>query len=362
MGLFGGNKHKMTAEEIRKQRAKENEIFDNKDGKTNDVKVNDQGRIEYIHTPPEDTKEIMWERKQERFLQSRYEELKKNGPSYSTRYYRKKLDDKAEETMTSYPTVMTHTLELKKIFDDINFETYQSFTDKMSLVEWDLYIEELAKEFEKIRFPYTTERQYFNDLSDFGYEKFFEKYKHNLSENGVIITDNLFFHGMVENPELTHNYSTIKLLRKIRKFVSFLQLNPEFKTTINNIGDGVSLSMLNPDFIQPEFKAVTESADVKIAREIEYGHKIYSVLENGKNTGIFSYYKKEDYLVIGLADFFDRDRIEITLRNMLMLVRKDAIANSMHLIKIKLPPEYRFDGIKESGLKPETDGFYIHKL
>lgn len=202
----------------------------------------------------------------------------------------------------------------------------------------------------------------FIDAAKAQYEKFFEKYKHNLSENGVIITDNLFFHGMVENPELTHNYSTIKLLRKIRKFVSFLQLNPKFKTTINNIGDGVSLSMLNPDFIQPEFKAVTESADEKIAREIKYGHKIYSVLENGKNTGIFSYYKKEDYLVIGLADFFDRDRIEITLRNMLMLVRKDAIANSMHLIKIKLPPEYRFDGIKESGLKPETDGFYIHKL
>ena len=202
----------------------------------------------------------------------------------------------------------------------------------------------------------------FIDAAKAQYEKFFEKYKHNLSENGVIITDNLFFHGMVENPELPHNYSTIKLLRKIRKFVSFLQLNPKFKTTINNIGDGVSLSMLNPDFIQPEFKAVTESADEKIAREIKYGHKIYSVLENGKNTGIFSYYKKEDYLVIGLADFFDRDRIEITLRNMLMLVRKDAIANSMHLIKIKLPPEYRFDGIKESGLKPETDGFYIHKL
>ena len=140
----------------------------------------------------------------------------------------------------------------------------------------------------------------FIDAAKAQYEKFFEKYKHNLSENGVIITDNLFFHGMVENPELTHNYSTIKLLRKIRKFVSFLQLNPEFKTTINNIGDGVSLSMLNPDFIQPEFKAVTESADEKIAREIKYGHKIYSVLENGKNTGIFSYYKKEDYFVIGL--------------------------------------------------------------
>ena len=202
----------------------------------------------------------------------------------------------------------------------------------------------------------------FIDAAKAQYEKFFEKYKHNLSENGVIITDNLFFHGMVENPELTHNYSTIKLLRKIRKFVSFLQLNPEFKTTINNIGDGVSLSMLNPDFIQPEFKAVTESADVKIAREIEYGHKIYSVYENEKNTGLFSYYKKEDYFVVGHIEFFDAERVEITLRNMLMLVRKDAITNSMHLIKIKLPPEYRFDGIKESGLKPETDGIYIHKL
>lgn len=202
----------------------------------------------------------------------------------------------------------------------------------------------------------------FIDAAKAQYEKFFEKYKHNLSENGVIITDNLFFHGMVENPELTHNYSTIKLLRKIRKFVSFLQLNPEFKTTINNIGDGVSLSSLNPDFIQPEFKAVTESSDVKLVREIEYGHKIYSVLENGKSTGLFSYYKKEDYFVVGHIDFFDAERVEITLRNMLMLARKDAITNNIHLIKVKLPAEYIFDGIKDAGLLPSTDGTYIHKL
>ncbi|MDO4506736.1 MAG: O-methyltransferase [Spirochaetales bacterium] len=202
----------------------------------------------------------------------------------------------------------------------------------------------------------------FIDAAKAQYEKFFEKYKHNLSENGVIITDNLFFHGMVENPELTHNYSTIKLLRKIRKFVSFLQLNPEFKTTINNIGDGVSFSSLNPDFIQPEFKAVTESSDVKLAREIEYGYKIYSVLENGKSTGLFSYYKKEDYFVVGHIEFFDAERVEITLRNMLMLARKDAITNNIHLIKVKLPAEYIFDGIKDAGLLPSTDGTYIHKL
>lgn len=202
----------------------------------------------------------------------------------------------------------------------------------------------------------------FIDAAKAQYEKFFEKYKHNLSENGVIITDNLFFHGMVENPELTHNYSTIKLLRKIRKFVSFLQLNPEFKTKINNIGDGVSLSSLNPDFIKPEFKTVTEAKDEKLAKEIEYGHKIYSVFENEKNTGLFSYYKKEDYFVVGHIEFFDAERVEITLRNMLMLARKDAISSNIHLIKVKLPAEYIFDGIKDAGLLPSTDGTYIHKL
>lgn len=202
----------------------------------------------------------------------------------------------------------------------------------------------------------------FIDAAKAQYEKFFEKYKHNLSENGVIITDNLFFHGMVENPELTHNYSTIKLLRKIRKFVSFLQLNPEFKTTINNIGDGVSLSSLNPDFIRPEYKVITESANAKLSKEIEYGHKIYSVLENGKSTGLFSYYKKEDYFVVGHIEFFDAERVEITLRNMLMLARKDAISSNIHLIKVKLPAEYIFDGIKDAGLLPSTDGTYIHKL
>lgn len=40
--------------------------------------------------------------------------------------------------------------------------------------------------------------------------KFFMKFSNNLSENGVIITDNLSFHGIVEDENLTHNYSTKK--------------------------------------------------------------------------------------------------------------------------------------------------------
>lgn len=74
------------------------------------------------------------------------------------------------------------------------------------------------------------------------YINFFEKYKNNLSENGVFISDNLFFHGMVENPELTQNYSTIKLIRKLKRYIDFLKANPQFETTFYQIGDGVAVS------------------------------------------------------------------------------------------------------------------------
>ena len=207
----------------------------------------------------------------------------------------------------------------------------------------------------------------FIDAAKAQYEKFFEKFKHNLSENGVIITDNLFFHGMVENPQLTHNYSTIKLIRKIRKFVSFLQLNPEFLTTIHDTGDGVSLSMLNPDFIQPEYTQLSledknVSCSPQLSKEIEYGNKVYSVSEEEHQTGLFSYHKKEDYFVISLIEFYDRERIKITLMNMLMFVRKDAVKNGIHLIKIKLPSDCFFDGIERIGLSPCGDGMLVHKL
>ena len=74
------------------------------------------------------------------------------------------------------------------------------------------------------------------------YINFFEKYKNNLSENGVFISDNLFFHGMVEDISLTQNYSTIKLIRKLKRYIDFLKANTEFETTFYEIGDGVAVS------------------------------------------------------------------------------------------------------------------------
>ncbi len=82
----------------------------------------------------------------------------------------------------------------------------------------------------------------FIDAAKSQYIKFFEKYKKNLCDNGVIISDNLSFHGMVENPSLTNNRNTRQLVGKIRKYIEFLKTNEEFDTIFYKVGDGVSVS------------------------------------------------------------------------------------------------------------------------
>ncbi len=82
----------------------------------------------------------------------------------------------------------------------------------------------------------------FIDAAKSQYIKFFEKYKNNLNNNGVIVSDNLSFHGMVEHPELTNNRNTRQLVGKIKKYIDFLKDNKEFETTFYNLGDGVSIS------------------------------------------------------------------------------------------------------------------------
>lgn len=82
----------------------------------------------------------------------------------------------------------------------------------------------------------------FIDAAKSQYIKFFEKYKNNLKKGGVIITDNLSFHGMVEDISLTQNRNTRQLVNKIKKYIEYLKDNKEFKTDFYSLGDGVSVS------------------------------------------------------------------------------------------------------------------------
>lgn len=71
---------------------------------------------------------------------------------------------------------------------------------------------------------------------------FFEKYQNNLDKNGVIITDNLSFHGLVEDECLIETKNQRGIVRKIKMFIDYLDNNKEFVTEYVAVGDRISIS------------------------------------------------------------------------------------------------------------------------
>lgn len=82
----------------------------------------------------------------------------------------------------------------------------------------------------------------FIDAAKAQYIKFFERYEKNLAEDGIIISDNLKFHGMVEHPEIAKNRNTRALVKKIGKYVEYLKNNKTYETIFYDFGDGVAIS------------------------------------------------------------------------------------------------------------------------
>jgi len=82
----------------------------------------------------------------------------------------------------------------------------------------------------------------FIDAAKGQYTKFFEKYKNFLNPGGVIITDNIKFHGYVGASNKLDKGNLKSLVEKIEGYVEFLKNNTEFDTEFKEIGDGLSIS------------------------------------------------------------------------------------------------------------------------
>ena len=83
----------------------------------------------------------------------------------------------------------------------------------------------------------------FIDAAKAQYEKFFNLYTPLLKKGGIIICDNLDFHGLVETDLTKYKRHLRQMLTKIKNFRTFLINNPDYITTIYKIGDGLSLSI-----------------------------------------------------------------------------------------------------------------------
>ena len=73
--------------------------------------------------------------------------------------------------------------------------------------------------------------------------RFFELFERNLLDNGYIITDNMYFHGLVhKNIKEISSRSLRGIVRKINDYIVFLKNNDKYTTTIYDIGDGIAVS------------------------------------------------------------------------------------------------------------------------
>jgi predicted O-methyltransferase YrrM len=84
----------------------------------------------------------------------------------------------------------------------------------------------------------------FIDAAKAQYQKFFDKYAPLLNENGVILTDNIIFHGCVENQEnLSKNVRS--MVKKIDNYNHYLNTLEEYNTYYIDSGDGLAITMRN---------------------------------------------------------------------------------------------------------------------
>lgn len=82
----------------------------------------------------------------------------------------------------------------------------------------------------------------FIDAAKAQYTRFFEKYSVLLKQGGIIVSDNLLFHGLVEK-DFIEGKDLRALIRKIKNYNSWLENNQEFDTTFLRIGDGMAISI-----------------------------------------------------------------------------------------------------------------------
>ena len=121
----------------------------------------------------------------------------------------------------------TRYMEAKKNINDFELN------NRIKVINDDAFNVELKDQYDLI----------FIDAAKSQYIKFFEKFQLNLSENGVIISDNLKFHGLVQkNINEIESRNVRGLVRKLNNYIDFLKNNKEFVTTFYEIGDGISIS------------------------------------------------------------------------------------------------------------------------
>ena len=69
--------------------------------------------------------------------------------------------------------------------------------------------------------------------------KFFDKYKNNLNDSGILIVDNMNFHGLVHSKEYIESKNLRSMVKKLEMFWNYIDSVSGFDVKHLDIGDGI---------------------------------------------------------------------------------------------------------------------------
>ncbi len=130
-------------------------------------------------------------------------------------------------------TVTSIERDSKRYLEAVNNVNNVKLDNRITLIFSDAFDVKLDSKYDLI----------FIDAAKAQNEKFFEKFKYNLNDNGYIVTDNMNFHGLALKDEKEIESKNVRgIVRKIKEYKEFLVENQEFDTEFLDIGDGIAVS------------------------------------------------------------------------------------------------------------------------
>lgn len=96
-----------------------------------------------------------------------------------------------------------------------------------------------ALTFDETKLHYAPYDCLFIDAAKAQYQKFFEKYVPYVKEEGIVIVDNLDFHGMIFDIDHIKNRNTKQLVKKIKRFKDWIFNHDDYDVSYYAIGDGI---------------------------------------------------------------------------------------------------------------------------
>jgi predicted O-methyltransferase YrrM len=132
-------------------------------------------------------------------------------------------------------SIITIERDLERIQAAEEYMSRSKHGEQILLIKGDaLEVEELVRE----QAPYDTT---FVDAAKGQYKKFFEIYSKYLNVDGIIITDNVLFKGLVTESEI-ESKRIRNLVKKIDGFNQWLMNHTDYHTVILPVGDGIAIS------------------------------------------------------------------------------------------------------------------------